>query len=131
MKQFIFLIVIVIISLIFFSCKKKEVKIIGNWEYVYLKASDTINVQSWLFNEDKSLIRTVQQPDTIITDTANYSLDSRFLDSPNLLIKELNSSFDGTYEILTLNKEILIIQRILLADGSSAGAFMRAEFVKK
>ncbi len=130
MKPFLGLIFI-LVFLFFFSCKKKEEKIIGTWEYVYLTAADSNKIQTWVFSSDKTLIRTVQFSDTTITNTANYSLDTRFLNSPNLLIKEVNPDVDGTYEILTLNKKFLIIQRILLSNGSSAGAFSRAEFVRK
>lgn len=116
---------------LFFSCKKKEDKIVGKWEYVYLTSSDAGKTQTWEFNSDKSFIRNIVLSDTLLIDTANYSFESRFIESPNLKINELHPDWDGTYEILTLNKKFLIIQRILLSDGSSQGAFRRAEFVKK
>lgn len=131
MKLFSGLLIILVICYSFTSCKKKEDKVIGTWEYVYMMAADTNKVQTWVFNDDKSLTRTIQRIDTTIIDIGTYSFDSRFLDSPNLLINGIHGDVDGTYEILTLNKKFLIIQRILLSDGSSNGAFIRSEFVKK
>ena len=131
MKQIFTLVIFFVLIVFSFSCKKKENKILGTWQYVYLTAADTNKTQTWVFNDDKSLIRSIQTTDTTIIDTATYSFNSRFLDSPNLLINELHPDQDGTYEILTLNKKYFIIQRILLSDGNSAGAFLRAEFVKK
>lgn len=131
------LIVLVILLILFsYSCKKKEDKIVGIWQYVYLKSSDSNKVQTWEFKNDKTFIRSEKITDTVMVDTANFSISPRFFDSPNLLISNLpltieGLDFNGTYEVLTLNRKYLIIQRILLDNGNSGSAFLRAEFVKK
>jgi hypothetical protein len=131
MKPFSGLMILFVICFSFFSCKKKEDKIVAAWDYVYLMAADSNKVQTWIFDTEKSITRTIQKPDTTTVDTGTYSIDTRLLNSPNLLINGIHPDVDGTYEILTLNKKFLIIQRVLLSDGSSSGAFMRSEFVKK
>ena len=131
MRRILIISILFISFFSFFSCKKKEEKIVGTWQFVYLQAADTGKIQTWKFNEDKSIVREIQFTDTLIVDSAIYSFEPRFLSSPNLKVNELHPDLDGTYEILTLNKKYLIIQRILNAQGSSQGVFFRTEFVKK
>lgn len=119
------------ISIIFLSLgckKKKEEKINGNWEYVYLSNVGNTK-QIWTFNKDKSLIRTTYS-DSITSDTSNWQIETNTLSRPNLTISNLNNEFDGTYELLTLNKKFLIIERIILINGNTGGAFTRHEFIK-
>jgi hypothetical protein len=124
--QYFFLIVLTTTLLV--CCKKKEEKILGNWEYVYLSSADSNKYQVWSFNEDNSIISAV---DTLKPDTGTWSIDSELLNGSSLVITSMNETFDGTYDIITLNKKYLIIQRILLSNGVSGGAFLRAEFIKK
>ena len=131
MKLLTQLLIIGVIIIFFSNCKKKEEKIVGTWRYVYLKATDTINVQTWTFNEDNSVIQSIKSPDTLKLDTATYSIKSKIISYPDLKITGFNFDLDGTYEVLTLNKKFLIIQRVLLSNGSSGGAFLRSEFVKQ
>jgi hypothetical protein len=129
MKLFIQYILIILLSAsLFVSCKKKEEKILGNWGYVYLSSDDANKIQTWTFNEDNSVISAV---DTLKPDTGTWSIDKDFLDGKSLVISNMNTKFDGSYDILTLNKKNLIIQRFLLSNGVSGGAFLRAEFIKK
>ena len=132
MKRINIYIVISFVLVAFFSgCKKKEDKILGNWKYTYISTSDINKVQTWVFNEDKSLIRTIS--DTL-ADTATWSINKEIFNGSRLVISNSNDNFDGsvngTYEILTLNRKYLIIQRFLLSNGISGGAFKRIEFKK-
>lgn len=118
-------------ALCFISCTKKEKKVIGSWQYVYMSVSDTNKTQYWVFNSDNRFIRTIQTPDSTSIDTGSYLLKNYFLQADNIVITELSSEYDGTYEILTLNKKYFIIQRIVLPDGNATGSFLRAEFFKE
>ncbi len=130
MKRYLlFIILLVNLSFIFLSCqKKKEEKIMGSWQYVYL--TDVNNtIQNWTFIEHNKFIKTIKT-DTLISDTADWKLTVEALSATTLKITGVNEWTDGTYEVLTLNKKYLIIQRIMLSSGSSDGAFNRMEFVK-
>lgn len=134
MKRINIYIVIFFVLVAFFSgCKKKEDKILGTWKYIYISTSDINKVQIWTFNEDKSLIRTIS--DTL-ADTAIWSVDKEIFNNARLVISNSNDNLDGTgsvngtYEMLTLNRKYLIVQRFLLSNGSSEGAFKRLEFKK-
>lgn len=115
-------------------CKKKDEKILGNWEYVYLTSIDANKVQTWSFYEDNSIIKSI---DTLKPDTGTWSMEaSRLKGGRRLVISNLSrhndgTDYNGTFEILTLNKKYLILQRVLLSNGSAPGAFLRAEFIKK
>jgi hypothetical protein len=85
------------------SCKKKENKILGSWNYVYGINSNI--AQIWTFKDDNSVIRSIQ--DTI-KDTATWSINTKLLESSNLKLSNFEL-FSGTYEILTLNKKYLIL----------------------
>ena len=128
--KFLFKYILISVFIISISvcCKKKEVKIVGSWKYEYLSSVDTNKVQIWSFNEDKSIIKSL---DTLKPDTGTWSIKSDLLSGSMLKISSMDDHFDGTYEILTLNKKYLILQRVLLSNGVSAGAFLRAEFIKK
>ncbi|PIP53619.1 MAG: hypothetical protein COX07_09725 [Bacteroidetes bacterium CG23_combo_of_CG06-09_8_20_14_all_32_9] len=128
MKHFIILFSILIFSFINLSCqKKKEEKIEGSWQYVYLTKVN--KVQTWTFNNDYKLIRSIKTDTTTISDTANWSMDVKYISKSNLKISNFND-IEGTYEIQTLNRKYLVIQRILFLNGSKNGAFIRMEFVK-
>ncbi|OFX36960.1 MAG: hypothetical protein A2X08_16880 [Bacteroidetes bacterium GWA2_32_17] len=128
MKIFTPIIFIVLLSVIFSCQKNKEEKITGKWQFVYLtNAGNTI--QTWSFNNDNSLIRSITT-DSTISDTAKWDIQAKAFSRPDLTITSLNYDFDGVYEVLTLNKKFLIIERIILTDGNTGGAFKRYEFVK-
>jgi hypothetical protein len=133
MKRFLILALVFSLFLVFNSCqKKKEDKILGNWKYVYLQNIGN-KEQTWYFTDNKKFIITIQ--DSIIyNDTAEWSLSTNLLSPATFKIinlKKINGeSINGTYEVLTLNKKYFIIQRTILENGSTKGAFNRMEFVK-
>jgi hypothetical protein len=128
-RYLLFIALLINFSLFFFSCqKKKEEKITGNWQYIYLTNTNN-TIQNWTFIDNNKFIKTIKT-DTIISDTADWKLTADALSATKLKITGINEWTDGTYEILTLNKKYLIIQRISLSSGSSDGAFNRMEFVK-
>jgi len=126
-----YIVVVIVLVTISFGCKKKEDKILGTWKYIYMSAAEMNSTETWMFNEDKSLIRTKKADTTIAIDTAIWSINKDFFNGSDIVVSDLDEWFDGTYHILTLNRKYLILQRTLLPDGSSAGAFRRAEFKKE
>lgn len=130
MKRFAFIIAILISCSIFFiSCqKKKEEKILGSWQYVYLTNVGN-TTQIWDFTEDFKFITKITT-DTVVYDTANWSISAKAFSPTLLKINGIKREIDGTYKVLTLNRKYLIIQRIMLDNGNSEGAFNRIEFVK-
>lgn len=117
------------ISISFISCqKKKEEKILGSWQVVFL-TNVSNKTLTWTFTENNKFIREIKS-DTLIYDTAEWSITAKALTPTTLRILNFNNDTNGTYEVLTLNKKYLIIQRIMRDDGNSDGAFNRIEFVK-
>jgi len=128
MKIFTPIIFIVLLSVIFSCQKNKEEKITGKWQFVYLtNAGNTI--QTWSFNSDNSLIRSIIT-DSTISDTAKWDIQAKAFSRSDLIITSLNYDINGVYEVLTLNKKFLIIERIAFVDGNTDGTFSRLEFVK-
>ena len=128
MKQIIPFTLVFILFFSFGCQKNKEEKINGNWEYVYLSNVGNTK-QIWTFNKDKSLIRSITI-DSTISDTASWKIEAKAFSRPNLTISNLDDINDGIYEVLTLSKKFLIIERISLSNGNTEGAFNRIEFVK-
>ncbi len=129
MKQIIPFTLILLLIVTFGCQKKKEEKITGKWQYVYL--SDVGNtIQTWTFNNEKKIIRSITT-DTTITDTASWKIEAKAFKRPDLTITSLGSGIDGVYEVLTLTKKFLIIERTAFINGDTGGAFNRIEFVKK
>lgn len=131
MLRFRYITIVLLLIGILFCCKKKDEKILGNWKYVYLSSVDTGKIQIWTFNEDKSLIVSLNDVDTLLLDTGTWSIKKEMFNGSRLTISSLESRYNGTYEMLTLNKKYLILQRILLENGVAAGAFLRTEFIRK
>jgi len=122
---------LLLISLLVY-CKPKEQIILGDWEYVSLTI-DTNKAQIWSFKEDNSIIRsldTLKDTGTWLMEAARISGGKRLVVS-GLSNLAVGAEANGTFEILTLNNKYLILQRILLSDGTAGGAFLRIEFVKK
>lgn len=128
MKILIPFIFIILLTIIFSCQKKKEERITGKWQYVYLNNAGN-TTQTWSFNNDKSIIRTIIS-DTIVSDTAKWEIKAKAFSRPDLTIFNLTDTVNGQYEVLTLNKKFLIIERIILSDGNTGGAFRRYEFIK-
>ncbi|HOU98591.1 MAG TPA: hypothetical protein PLP65_07070 [Bacteroidales bacterium] len=124
--------IIISLFVLFSSCKKHvENKLIGTWHYYYLSAADTGITQLWTFNNSSELIRVIHRQDSLFYDTATWKVDKQFAEPSLLEISGLDGYFDGTYQILKLNKKFLYLQRTSLFNGSSNGAFLRLEFAKE
>lgn len=131
MKRFLLLLTLIFsYSFVFIGCqKKKEEKILGNWQYVYLKNVGD-SVLTWTFKDDNKIYTELKTDTISYCDTAEWTLTSKALSTTTLKITGINEWTNGTYEVLTVSKKYLIIQRIILENGSSEGAFNRIEFVK-
>lgn len=130
MKRIIlYLFVIFSSALILSSCsvKKKEEKLQGSWEYVWLSKNDSNAVIQWTF-ADQPLVEQVMTINGISeTLKGNYFVEkkkSKFF----IIIDDLYTWLDGKYRIIQLNEDFLIIQRITDHEGNYA--FDRFEFVK-
>ncbi len=126
------LLIFVLLIILFFGCvKQAEKRIEGTWHFYYLEAGDTGLVQLWTFSEPDVLIRVIKNNDSLFYDTAKWEIDKDFLEPKFLKVSGLDNLFDGTYQILKLNKKYLFLQRTQLPGGASKGAFRRLEFAKE
>lgn len=132
MMRYIFLIFIMFFCFSFFSCQKNyEKKIEGTWRFYYLSMQDTGISDLWTFYKNKTLIRVLYSSDTLRFDTAQWEITKPFLEPTFLKIEGLDYNHDGTFQIIKLNKELLILQRIKLSDGNSSGSFKYFEFKRQ
>ncbi|PKP23027.1 MAG: hypothetical protein CVU05_01230 [Bacteroidetes bacterium HGW-Bacteroidetes-21] len=121
------------IAIFSYSCseKRKQEKLIGSWDVVFLTAAESGSDVTWTFAEGGSLFVTSRGTDTTIVDSASYFMDSKFLDAYYVTISDLNYWEDGKYMIQKMNRKILIMERVMMPDGQTSGSYLHKEFVKK
>lgn len=129
MRNIFLLFVISLFLLTGCSEKRKQEKLIGSWDVVFLSAADTGKNVIWTFAEGGNLFVTTRT-DTFIVDSATYIMDSKFADAYYVTINGVNYWEDGKYRIDKLNKKILIMERVMLLDGQESGSYLHKEFVK-
>ncbi len=116
----------------FQSCKKQVINNIeGKWKYWHITSEDSITLDFWEFRKPNLIFRTIFYIDTVITDTGYWEVTKDFLEPTYIEFKSLRGIFDGTYQILKLNKKYMFLQRYKLPGGSTNGAFLRLEFTKE
>lgn len=124
--------IFVLLIILFVGCvKQAEKRIEGTWHFYYMEASDTGLVQLWTFSKPDILLRVIKNNDSLFYDTAKWEIDQDFLEPKFLKVSKLDNLFDGTYQILKLNKKYLFLQRTQLPGGGTNGAFRRLEFAKE
>lgn len=106
-------------------------KLDGRWRYWYLSKQDSGKIQYWEFREPNLLFQTLYYEDSVKIDTGYWKLEKDFLEPIYLEITNLSGKYDGTYQILKLNKKFLILQRYKLSSGSTGGSFFRLEFTRE
>ncbi|GEM_PF-3156497 len=127
---------IVLITITLSSClKSKESKLTGNWESQALDdvQSGSNNLQNWTFDAGYKI-----KIEDLLTDTTQYYEGIYALSSKNmgingyyLTISKMNSSLNGRYKIIELSKTKLVLHRIELENGSTSGAFLWKDMLKK
>ena len=123
-------IIIILIAILFTSCKKRVVsKLQGEWKMVPLNEYYLDKDVTWNFAENDKLIITEVSTDTTKVDSAEYVVNVNAAGKKYITITEREIN-NGTYQINTLNKSILKLQRTEKEDGETAGAFLWYEFVK-
>lgn len=132
-RSLLYYILLVPCVLLFFSCSNeqdKETDIVGEWELVWIAKNDSNIVSTWTFADDYSLTVNNSKNNIVLTsDAGAFNIDKKSFDGYYLNITEIDYWIDGQYKILTLNKEILILQ--LTADGSGKYSFGRFEFIRR
>lgn len=130
----LFPVIILLFTVIYLSsCSKarEEEKLIGSWYKVYLMASETGKTSIWTFDEDHALYIKEYDADTMTTDTAQYTIDKKLPSTFFVDITGLKSGETGRYQVIKLNKKILVLERIAYDNGSVRGSYLWKEFVKK
>jgi hypothetical protein len=124
----IFTVLIVVISIT--SCRKaKEEKLVGNWEYQWFSRNDSNDVITWTFtaaNKLQIIEDTYVKNDTVV---GYYFLEKKKWGPYFVRIYNSNTVYNGTYRLIDLNEEMLIIQKVFESDGSYA--YIRYEFIRK
>lgn len=119
--------------IVFISCtkEKEQEKITGSWSKVFLRADEAGNTLIWTFDENNNLYSTKYSSDTTILDTASFVIDKDFPSTFYIDFTGLKEEEDGRYQVIKLNKTILVLERIAYPDGKKEGAYLWKEFVKK
>ncbi|MFH2141931.1 MAG: hypothetical protein ABIJ97_05885 [Bacteroidota bacterium] len=126
-----FLMTIISISVIFFSCKKieqgKENKLVGTWKQEIPLAENPLIKEVWTFDENNYVLRIKYRSDTSMVDTGYFHVNSTT--SRNyLIIENLDYYVNGTYIMLKQTKNMLLLQRV---EAEYEAAFLRKEFTKE
>lgn len=128
MKKIGFILIILLVA--FSSCKKKkEVKLVGQWEVIPMTVQPETYQYKWVFYDDGRLEVTNYETTQV---SCEYTLDQKF---PKFYISitggEYNGGdYNGIWRIDELTNDILKICREEDGEGSSVGAFLRLEFLK-
>ncbi len=127
------LLILLLTGIILSSCSKakEEEKIIGSWSKVFLRADEADQILIWTFDEGQALYTTKYETDTIKIDTAQFVIDKKFPSIFYIDITGLDLDENGRYQVIKLNKKILVIERIAYSNGSVPGSYLWREFVKK
>lgn len=131
MKKFSNLSLIALMIFIFTICsctKSKQEKIENSWRLIRVKIDSTVNwYESWKFENDMVYIlkenTITNSMDTLYT--AKYTVDAG-LSKTFVTFEECEHSlYNGIWEIIKLNKEILVML------NKPTGDFVYREFVKE
>lgn len=127
----IFLFIVIYLS----SCSKarEEEKLIGSWSKVFLMKEELDSGKTffWTFDEKQALYTTEYKMDTTVIDTAKFVIDKKFPTTFYIDITGLNYGQDGRYQVIKLNKKILVLERVAYPNGTVPGSYLWKEFVKK
>ena len=111
--------------------KRQEDKIVGEWNKISVGQIPEGTSISWTFSADHKLYRyTKSSSDSIIIDTAQWSLTIHFASDNVLLIDNLDEFNNGKHFIHELG-DYLKLQRFESSNGNTEAAFLWNEFEKK
>lgn len=113
------------------GCTKVKDEVIGTWNFQTFKDLPQTSVK-WIFKEDGELIVISKLSGTEIRDTCKYSVSQSAFKKRIVIANGKTSieQFDGSYRVEKFKKNILVLVREQLGDGSKGGSYLRCEMVR-